>query len=51
MSATDILAVVGAVTSLCGVLASILPQSWKTTKILTKIGAFTIRARTEHASN
>jgi hypothetical protein len=31
----------------CGLLASVLPQDWRITKVLTKLGALTLRATTK----
>lgn len=37
----------GAIVLTCGILASILPQKWGITKLLTKVGALTVRAATK----
>lgn len=37
----------GAIVLTCGILASLLPQNWRITKLLTKIGALTVRAVTK----
>jgi len=34
----------------CGIVANFLPQEWRITKILTKIGGLTFRAQTKENS-
>jgi hypothetical protein len=44
---TQLSAYFGAIVLICGILASVLPQGWATTKLLTKVGALTMRAATK----
>jgi hypothetical protein len=44
---TQIVAAIGAFCALCGALSNVLPQKWKFTKLLTKVGSFSMRAKTD----
>lgn len=46
MTLEDIVSLVGEVCLVCGLLSNILPQGWKLTKVLTKVGSFSMRAKT-----
>lgn len=47
MNTETLFAYLGIIVTICGLLASCLPQRWTVTKILTKIGALTFRATTK----
>lgn len=36
----------GAFAAICGIVSNVLPQHWRVTKILTKLGALSFRAQT-----
>jgi hypothetical protein len=44
---TQVVAAIGAFCAFCGLLSTVLPQGWKFTKALTKVGSFSFRAKTK----
>jgi hypothetical protein len=50
MTLERILEAIAAACTICGIASNFMPQEWRATKVMTKLGALTFRAQTKEIS-